>query len=263
MKIVLIEDDKIHCQKYKNCIEYLPYSIQLDIAHGSQQGIELIQCMKPDVILLDLELQKTDGDGILLLNSLKKIKLTQIPYIIVITVNCSPRVHKTARRCGMDYIFIKSKPDYSPRMVLDFAHTYFINAEDESIKNSQNVAENTFESEIAKEIEKIGITYGMNGRDYIIDAVSIILNLYENNFAAASISLNRHVYPVIARKYKKSEKSIEQGIRNAIKKAWLITDLDILADSYTAVVSYRTGFPENRDFLFYYADKLKGAAGHG
>lgn len=259
MKILLIEDDQAHCVKYKECTDYLPYTAELSIANGCVQGLEITKRILPDIILLDLELHRADGDGILFLVELKKLGIKAVPYIIVITVNSSRRSHRMARQCGADYIFTKTKPDYSPRLVLDFAYNYF-SYQDDAPSNSGGI---TLEEEIAVEIEMVGITNGMAGRNYIIEAVLIILNLYSNNLKSGDIGLNIHVYPVIARKYRKSDKSVEQGIRNAIKKAWLITEMEALAEHYTAKISYKTGFPENRNFLFYYADKFKqGKAGH-
>lgn len=143
---------------------------------------------------------------------------------------------------------------------MDFAYNYYVNQVDGSDSGTIGKDENTLENEIAAEIGKLGITSGICGRDYITEAILIILNLYSNNKNGDSINLNTHIYPVIAKKHKKSDKSAEQGIRNAIKRAWLITDIDTLAKNYTSSVSYRTGFPENRDFIFFYVDKYKGKA---
>lgn len=260
MKVLLIEDEQSHCEEYKKCVEYLPYAVELSISNGCELGIELSKCIQPDVILLDLELHNSDKDGLLFLNDLKNLDLNMLPYVIIITHNISQRTYDTARQCGADYIFPKAKPDYSPRLVLEFAHNYYVHQPKKSVLTKE---EKSMETQIAREMGKIGITNGMGGRNYIIEAILLILNLYPHNTDASGINLRKHVYPVIAKKYKKSIGSIEQGIKNAIQKAWLINDIDTLAENYTVTVSYKTGYPMNKDFIFYYVDKLKSRAGQG
>lgn len=254
MKILLIDDEPDQCREYRECAQYMPYSVDLTIAKGCEQGISLIQSFKPDVILLDLEFHKSDGDGMLLLDRLKKMELGELPYIIIITMNESIRVHRIARRCGADYIFTKTKPDYSPYLIFEFAHNYFIH---QANFPKEPAKENDLETNIALEMGKVGITSGMSGKNYIIEAIKIILKLYSNKLKSCDINLGTHVYPVIAKIYKKSDKSVEQGIRNAIKKAWLIADVDELAEHYAETVNLHTGFPENRDFIFFYAEKFR------
>lgn len=254
MKILLIEDDQFHCNEYEKCVEYLPYTVNLSVSNSGTKGIELTKSIQPDIILLDLELHKSDMDGLLFLNELKNLNLKSIPYIIVITHNTSQKTYEIARHCGADYIFPKSKPDYSPRLVYEFAYNYFINQPKKYIPSIDDV---NLKDKVNYEMDKIGITNGMGGRNYIIEAVQLILNLYPNDANASNINLVKNVYPVVAKKYKKSAGSIEQGIKNAIQKAWLITDIEVLSQNYTATVSYRTGYPNNKDFIFYYVDKLK------
>lgn len=252
MRVLLIEDDKNHCTEYSECIEYLPYAVELSVANGCERGLELTRDFEPDIILLDLELHRSDGDGILFLEKLKKPELKTLPYIIVITINDSRRAHKISRQCGADYIFIKSKPDYSPYLIFDFAHNYF--KHQSSYSSATATDDKKLSIEITRELEKVGITHGVSGGLYITDSIMVILNLYKNKLKSSNINLSTHIYPVVAKRHKKSAKTVEQGIRNAIQRAWTIQATADLAESYTPSINADTGFPENRDFLFYYAN---------
>jgi CheY-like chemotaxis protein len=64
MRLLLIEDEVAHCEKYVKCAENLPYSVDLSIAHGLKKLIEIAKSGFFDVVLLDLELHESDGDGI-------------------------------------------------------------------------------------------------------------------------------------------------------------------------------------------------------
>ncbi|MCL2054166.1 MAG: response regulator [Oscillospiraceae bacterium] len=252
MKILIIEDEREHCEEYIKCLEIMPFEAELMAADGYAKGLSMLETFKPDIILLDLEFSQSDGDGILFLDKIKKSNIKKLPYIIVITANISKKAHKTARQCGADYFFLKTKPDYSPYLVLEFANTYFTHQPKDGDEGSENRLENI----ISDELGKIGVTRGMDGKNYIVDAVMIILDLMSNKMKLNNINLGKQVYPVIARKYKKSAQTVEQGIRNAIKRAWLITDLDTLADNYTDSISIDTGYPENKSFIFYYVEKF-------
>jgi len=246
MKILLIDDETKHCQQYKDCAEALLYPLELSTALGLKQAVSLVEKSIYDIIILDLELNGSDGDGILFLTQLREMKLKKRPYIIVITKNPSYTTHNIARSMGADYLFMKSKPDYSPRLVFDFAFKCM----KEPVLQKEN--EITLEAIITREIEKIGFTSSMGGKRYLIDAVITAIHLNKNN-----PSLKTEIYPVVARKHKKTDWNVERGIRNAIIKTWRITDIDTLLENYTSNTDYDTGFPTNKEMILFVSDKIK------
>jgi CheY-like chemotaxis protein len=246
MKILLIEDDKAHCEKYKESIEYLPYPVELNIANGLKEAFWHVEKEPTGIILLDLELHDSDGDGVLFLKKLRDMKIAQKPYIIVITSNRSIETQSMVRDLGADYIFSKVKKDYSPCLVFDFAHCYF-SREDKLKPENMSV-----EDMVTHELEKIGFTYGVVGKNYLVLAITIVIHTNKNH-----ISLKRDVYPIIARQFKKSDESIEKAMRTAILKTWRITDLETLQKNYPVNIDYDTGYPTNKELIFYVAEKIK------
>ena len=110
MKILLVEDEIAHCEKYQKCVEYLPYKVELSVANGYKKAVKLATGGGYNIIFLDLELAESDGDGIIFLEWLKTAKLEIAPYVIIITNNRSYATHKIVRELGADYIFTKNKP---------------------------------------------------------------------------------------------------------------------------------------------------------
>jgi len=246
MKILLIEDDKTHCEKYRECAEHLYYPITLSIVNGSKQAFKHIEADLPEIILLDLELNDSDGDGLMFLKKFQSLKLKPAPFIIIITNNSSKETIHLARNLGADYVISKQKPDYSPRFVFDFVNCSFTN------RTKTPKEQPSLEALVKREVEKIGFTFDLSGKNYLISAILTVIHANKNN-----LSLKKEVYPVIARMYKKSDESVERAIRTAIIKTWRITDLETLQENYTANVDYGSGFPTNKELIFYVAERIQ------
>ena len=58
-KIAIIEDDAIIAQMYRMKFEAEGYDVQM--AGNGQLGVELVEKMRPDIILLDLRMPEMDG----------------------------------------------------------------------------------------------------------------------------------------------------------------------------------------------------------
>ena len=246
MKVLLIEDEVAHCDKYVKCAENLPYLVELSVADGLKKATALSETGDAiDVILLDLEFNESDGDGVIFLKWLKS-KTNLTPFIIVITKNTSKEVHRAVRNMGADYVFIKTKPDYSPRLVFDFANCILTSRSRED--TSMN---NTIEERIAKKVEKIGFTHDVIGTEYLINAVEVVVHA-----GKLKISLDKDIYPVIAKRHKKSDLSIARAIRTAIMRVWRITDIDTLVENYTPNVDYDLGYPTNKQMILFIAGEV-------
>lgn len=246
MRVLLIEDENSHCEEYEKCAEFLPYSVELDVSNGMDMAIKLIVDGDYDVGLLDLELNESDGDGVNFLQWLRAAKLKQTPFIIVITNNRSRVTHNIVRNLGADYIFLKMKPDYSPRLVFDFAQNCM------KSKPQEEQRDESLQAKIYREVEKIGFTRDVSGTDYIICAVETVLHSGKN-----SVSLSKDIYPVIAKKFKKTDWGVARAIRTAIMRTWRMTDVETLQENYTSNVDYDTGIPTNKQVILYIADKIK------
>jgi len=252
MQILLVEDDVKHCDDFKDFVSSLTYPHSLHISNGESDGLKRVQQFLYDVLILDLELHKSDGDGLDFLKKLRQLNAPEPPYIIIVTNNNSPKTRETARELGADYIIWKGKVDYSPKLVMDLARTYFLGKMDSLPSEPPPVRSYSLEDEIKRHISAIGVNDDMNGKKYVIDAIAIVAKSNDSE-----INLNVGVYPVIAKRYSKSDGSVKKAIQAAIEKAWTITDDEIIAANYKAVVSGIKGTPTNKEFIFYFANKIK------
>jgi DNA-binding NarL/FixJ family response regulator len=82
LKILLIEDNSVEVDKLKRAISQEFNSFNIFLANNTEKAITLLKTKHPDVILLDLDFQ--DTNGIEFLSILKKDeKLKSIPVIIL------------------------------------------------------------------------------------------------------------------------------------------------------------------------------------
>ena len=92
----------------------------------------------------------------------------------------------------------------------------------------------------------VGISPLAVGRDYLRDAIEMICHKKQTYISSA-----------IAKKYQKTDASVERAMQNAINSAWRKTDIDTLERSYTAPIFSEKGVPTLTEFIYYYADKVK------
>jgi len=246
-RVLLIEDNRKHCQEYIDYNNEQGNNFILEVAHGCRAALSLLEGFQPDFVLLDLMLNEGDGSGIEFLIKYKKLNLLKCPRTIVITSILAKEMHENVLKHGIEFIITKDKVDYSPK----FAFNFITDISSVSKKTGCKFnSEEMIKASISEMIEKVGFTYGVDGRIYLIDAIYLV---YKNN---AKI-LAHDIYPVLAKKYGKSEQAIEKAIYTAIHKTWDKTDISVLNKYYTPQTSFISGAPSIREFIFFFAEKVK------
>ncbi len=254
MKILIIEDDVQDCNNFLNCIKNRKDIELVALTDSDAEGLKYVKLKHPEGIVLDIELNNsTTGstDALEFLSNLKKLNLNYEPIIIVTTHINAKRTYDILHREGVELILYKDHPNYSADYVLN----KFINLREitpkqtvEILKEELKENENRISDCIYHEMDLIGVTAKMKGRQYIHDA---ILYLIENG--GTDTNVIRHLTNV----YKKSGNTITNGIQNAIIHAWRVSSIEDLTTYYTAKVNYETGIPTPMEFIYYYADKIK------
>ena len=254
LNILIIEDDVTACRELRQYIEKFETLKLIGITGDSDKGTELVKSVLPDVIILDIELNRGTGNGIMFLAKLNALNLSLRPYILITTNNSSYVTYESARDLGADFIMYKHKPDYSAQYVVEFirmiqhsllnrkpAITQDLSEEDSYEKNLP-----IYTRRVYRELDWVGISPKNIGYRYLADAILLIIK---------NSSVN--VYRELAEMYKKSDASIERAMQNAINRAWRHSDIEELLVHYTARIRSEKGVPTTLEFVFYYANKIK------
>jgi len=256
LSVLLLEDEPTECRAIENYIDTIDDMRLVGVTSHAKKALEYAADCRPDAIILDLELHKGSGNGLAFLNALSALDLPIQPYVLVTTNNTSTVTYEQARQLGADFIMAKNQADYSAENVVEFLRSLkgalhssarlrrgFVEA---LTTESHAQTQQRLHKRISREIELVGISPKAVGRNYLIDAIVL---LYEKN--------TPNICAVLAKKYGKSDASVERAMQNAINSAWRKSDIEDLATHYTARISSERGTPTTTELIYYYAEKVK------
>ena len=251
LTVILIEDEESECNEFRRYIDSVEGINLLYITNDSGKGVEMVLKLHPDVVILDLELHFGVGSGILFLKDLIEKHPDHKPYILVTTNNISKITHNKIRSMGTDYIISKHQSDYSAKSVVDYLMIMkdaILSYGGESINNINltPISAVNLETAIANELDSIGVPYNLKGRNYLVEAIKLVIG-----------GQTTDIFAEIGKKYEKSDPSVERAMQTAINKTWRVSSIDDLALYYTAPISSSKGVPTVTEFIFYYANKIK------
>lgn len=252
MRILVVEDDLEECNRIIECAKQRKDIDIVAITDSDVDAIKKVKAKNPDGVMLDLELNNSSSgntDSLGFLEELKKLRCN--PIVIVCTHVNSPRTYEILHRNGVELILYKGHPSYTPNQ----AFNKFINLRKIPTNKVENSIEVEFKSEdekisdcINNELNLVGITQNLKGRQYIHDA---ILFLIKNE------NIDESITQYLSRIHKKSSSTITNGIQNAIIHGWRVSAIEDLEKYYTAKVNYQTGLPTPMELIYYYVDKIK------
>ena len=112
-KIAIIEDDQAISQMYRFKFEAENFEVQT--AENGKIGLELIESMKPDIILLDLMMPVMTGD--VMLEKLRATALGKNMKVIILTNMGEQEIPEKVKSLGVNAVVLKA--DMTPRQVAD------------------------------------------------------------------------------------------------------------------------------------------------
>lgn len=259
MTLLLIDDDLAECIRYRNCATNRDDIRFVGMTGSSFEGMSFLMNHMPEGVILDLELHRGKGSGLMFLSSLNKTKLNYRPLVVVITNCSSDVVYNHVRDCGVDLVFYKKQADYNADMVVNslLALRGSLHGSSRSgLPNQLNTIETPEEQrariadKLKIELDKVGISAHLKGRRYLYESIMILI--YTQDGDGSDPVINQ-----ICNNHKRAYSSITRAMQTAINNAWRTSSIDDLQIHYTARVNYETGVPTPIEFIYYYADKLK------
>lgn len=251
MCVLLIEDNENECRAIQDYAEMVDGVNIAGVTGDAEEALELVTALIPDVIILDLELHKGGGNGLLFLVGLAQMELSFRPYILITTNNVSDMTFESARQLGADFILAKYETKYSAQYVVEFVRMLKNTMRKRTIPESAHTStpqerDQRYIQRIQRELNLIGISPKALGMKYLTDAILITIHEPEPNLSH-----------ILAQKYRKTDASVERAMQNAINQAWRNTDPEELMQYYTARIRSDRGMPTLMEFVAFYAAKIK------
>lgn len=112
-KIAIIEDDRVISQMYRIKFESEDYDVET--AENGKLGLDLIENMNPDIVLLDLMMPEMTGD--IMLAKMRKTSWGKDVKVIVLTNVGEQEIPDSVRKLNVSAVILKA--DMTPSQVVD------------------------------------------------------------------------------------------------------------------------------------------------
>lgn len=112
-KIAIIEDDQTISQMYRFKFEAEGYKVET--AENGRLGVELIQSMNPDIVLLDLMMPEMTGDQVL--QVMRESSWGKDTKVIILTNMGEQEIPDDVRTMGVTAVVLKA--NMTPRQVFE------------------------------------------------------------------------------------------------------------------------------------------------
>ena len=104
-------------------------------------------------------------------------------------------------------------------------------------------------NKVIKELSTIGFNFKLKGTNYLIDTILEI----ENPQTIKVIDLKNDIYPIVAKKHKKTVQNIKNCINSAIEDMYFNTDAEFIQNYFN---SYGDIKPTTKQVIFTIANKI-------
>jgi DNA-binding response OmpR family regulator len=118
VKIAIVEDDLAISQMYRLKFEQEGFSV--DTADNGKLGLEMAESLKPDIILLDLNMPIMNGEE--MLKALRKTDWGKNIKVVILTNMGEQEIPQDIKKLGVEAVILKA--DMTPRQVAELVKTH-------------------------------------------------------------------------------------------------------------------------------------------
>lgn len=116
-KVAIVEDDQAISQMYRFKFEAEGYEVET--AENGKLGLELVEKMKPDIVLLDLMMPEMNGDEVLA--KMRASSWGKNIKVVVLTNMGEQEIPDTVKTLGVSHVILKAA--MTPRQVAEVVKT--------------------------------------------------------------------------------------------------------------------------------------------
>lgn len=251
IKVLIADDDKEYAEALGSRLS-MDYQIQVcGIAYDGFKVIEMVDILKPDVLVMEIVLPNLDGIGVL-----ERLKCKNIEHMPKILISSAIKQDKLAQNCinlGAEYYMVKPVSYESIAATIKRMMEEPIRPANIAAKRVPPVEQHIdVETMVTEMIHEIGIPAHIKGYQYLRNAIMLVIdNLDIIN------SITKRLYPTVASNFNTTSSRVERAIRHAIEVAWDRGDTEVLNSIFGYTIATSKGKPTNSEFIAMIADKLR------
>ena len=208
---------------------------------SGEELINLVNNLKPDVVVMDIVLSKCDGFKVL-----ENVDTNMTKFVIQSSLSMDGFINK-AISMGAKYYCIKP---FDLNTLKDRVDELFSEPKQSGafFNQTQN---NHLEEKITNIFITVGIPAHIKGYQFLREAIKLAIANPE-----IINSITKKLYPTIAEKYQTSASKVERAIRHAIEVAWNRGKIENINNLFGIKVYSSNEKPTNGEFIALVADKM-------
>lgn len=239
LKIILADEDSQLIDSLDKNFKSIGCVVVATTKNGDEL-IELINKHQPDLVVMDIVLEGSDGFKVLEIANLTKTKI-----IIQSSLSIDGFINK-AISLGASYYCIKP---FDFETLLDRIDD--IMGQNSTGGKAYNGKSNQIEEKITNIFITVGIPAHIKGYQFLREAIKLAIANPE-----IINSITKKLYPTIAEKYSTSASKVERAIRHAIEVAWNRGKIENINNLFGIKVYSSNEKPTNGEFIALVADKM-------
>ena len=249
IQVVIADDNEDFALTTKAMLESQGIEV-VAVATTGEDAIAQTRRYKPDVLVLDLCLPRTDGLGVL--SALSSRDAENKTSVLVYSCIGNEEITRQAMAAGAAYYLFKDNDisilvDRIRALACgDFQRTGAAPAGEPQLSTQLQL-----ERAITDIIHDIGVPAHIKGYQYL--RVAITLAVMDSSILD---SVTKQLYPSVARQFQTTPSRVERAIRHAVEVAWDRGNVETLNSYFGYTIHNNKGKPTNSEFIAMIADKL-------
>ncbi|TCL62098.1 response regulator receiver protein [Hydrogenispora ethanolica] len=257
IKIVVADNNRELCTSLSGLISLQDDMELTGVAYDGIEALQLVESIKPHVLVLDITMPYLDGIGVL-----ERLgELPDRPIVIVLTAFEQESMIQRLISLGATYYMVK--PFDAPTLferIRQFAAGQPSPFKPAKVATDRPVianharrekTESELELEVSKLFHEMGIPAHFRGYAYLRDAIIIAAKEVE-----VLGNITKNLYPRIADKYRSTPSGVESAIRHTIEIGWERGNSEFM-ENFFGFDNKKGRFPTTASFVAKIADKLR------
>lgn len=263
MTFLLVEDDRVEQEKFKAYLAQHPELLCLGIAETAAEALELTLALRPQAVILDIELRESSGFEYV--EQLNARNLKERPAVMALTNITGDATRKSMEAKGTEGLITKSDSRYlraGVRYVFDRLwelEPFFAVRPDAAGRlpgmDAQESAEARWQR-VENYCELRGAAPVNKQTSYVVATVVRLMEHPQGNFTLKELLLEAG----LCERFGRDCHTITQGMRECLTNMWDRGGELSLREEYAAKhpVDAAKGMPDLKRVLLYMADRLRG-----